>query len=116
MNTILNILKDNLIGKTVRMCTYNKQIMTGISHAVKAGNGTTLSQFNSGDPRYRKTSSVLINCGRHKKFENLKIINVYKDGDSYEGDEVCLELENGTTISITTSDLLEQDINQLSIL
>ena len=53
---VIDILKKEIIGKSVLVTTrINNDIVEIYDEVIKVGIGTTKKQFNSGNPKYRKT-------------------------------------------------------------
>jgi hypothetical protein len=107
METIFDIIKNSLIGKTIRVKTYSKKITQERLRLVKSSKGTTDSQFKSGNTKFvhRKFEHKII--GYHEIFENMKIVDVdviVRDTDDYyeynSGFEIVAICENNYQVTL----------------
>ena len=85
MNTLIKILEDNLIGKSVRVRTQWKQIKQEKVIKVKKHNGVTKKQFESGLPNFVRNKIIEVPLGFHSKYETLKIKGVKAE----MSDDIC---------------------------
>jgi hypothetical protein len=98
---ILSILEKELIGKTIRTCSYTRPIIQEGLKKVKKSNSITNKQFESGNPKFYYLAINRVLLGTHFKFEDLKIKRIWFDYSEYDDGKVLkAELENGQVIDV----------------
>ena len=101
---ILSILEKELIGKYVRICTYDSNILQYGMKIVKKTHSVTDKQFESGNPIYCTYAKNTVRLGRHRKYEDSKIIRIwfeFNENDyGHDSKELKAELENGREIYV----------------
>jgi len=115
--TLLSVIKQALIGKSIRICTYCVTLFEEKNTYIKSSVGVTNAQFESGNPKFREKSVEKVKIGRDRIFEDTKIVDVYiESGESYRinSGEIRLILENGEIICMSSSMIESQNIYELS--
>ncbi len=101
--TIADIIRKELIGKTVRICTYNLPIKQQVTKIVKKSSNVTDKQLEENPRRFGIRSTKTINIGSHKKFENHKVVAVEIYG-SYDDAYIGVTFENGHEVHYNIDD------------
>ena len=98
----IEYLKEFYIGKTVRMCTSDKEIKMSYRVEVKKSGSVMDEQFNNGNRKFRMTSDRTKNIGRHRVFESHKIVDLYIKylGDYYNNTSLIAKLDNDVEIDL----------------
>jgi hypothetical protein len=92
--SILELVKKELVGKELRICTSSEPIIKEISKVIKKSGNVTDEQFESGDPKYTRVHTYTKTVGRDQKFDNFKIIDVEVScRDGYEPDDLVFILD-----------------------
>ena len=95
MITILDILKKELIGKTMRIKILHEAVTQSSLVYVKKSKNVTDKQFADGtNPKFRMASSKSKRIGSRMVFEELKIIDLKYEEDEY-GPYIGAILEGG---------------------
>ena len=94
---IADIIRKELIGKKVRICTYNLPITQEVTKIVKKSSNVTDKQLEENPRRFGIKSTKTITIGSHKKFENQKVVDVEIYG-LYDDVYIKLVFDNGNEV------------------
>ncbi len=101
--TIADIIRKELIGKTVRICTYNLPIKQEVTKIVKKSSNVTDKQLEDNPRRFGIRSTKNVTIGSHKKFESHKVVDVEVYG-SYDDAYIGLTVDNGHEVHYNMHD------------
>lgn len=112
--SILEIIRTALVGKSIKVQTYKKQICEMFYVRIKKSNNVTDAQFNSGNTKFSYMQPKHKVIGYHAKYETLTITDFrIENGCEYNEIYSYITLSNGTTYSF--DDYFETPIEDIII-
>ena len=91
---ILAIVKKELIGKPIRICTYSRSITSPVL-VRKRKQGCTDKQWNENPDKFCTYVSRTRNLGYHTIYENTTIVDIYVDDNYDDGESLFAITESG---------------------
>lgn len=99
-HSILDILSNELIGKSIRVQTFSKPIQEKYYVRVKKSNSVTDAQFNSGNPKFSYLQQRVRVIGYHAKYDTFTITDFHMEqGHEYREIYSYITLSNDKTYS-----------------
>jgi hypothetical protein len=96
---ILAIVKKELIGKPIRICTYARSITSPVL-VRKKKHGCTDKQWNENPEKFSTYVSRIRHLGFHSIFENTTIVDIYVDDNYDDGESLFAITESGHKVTL----------------
>jgi hypothetical protein len=96
---ILAIVKKELIGQPIRICTY-RRVITSPVLVRKKKQGCTDKQWNENPEKFSTYVSRNRLLGFHSIYENTTIVNIYVDDCYDDGESLFAITESGHKVNL----------------